>query len=616
MSIDRLFLLAAFLTPLPSAAQTADSVELDMDHPKHMVDVFEVTSRGEWRPIFLHLERADVARRSAHVRTTQHMFVDRFTSGVAQRVDRQSRIVIRFARQWILNNLADIDAEISIEARSSGSRELSVPGYAVVGEERESAVLRLRSISDVRVVFSEIARGWEDFLDLNEEHLDLQAEGDSLRRQIIEALADSVRINRSATRQLGPDIGQSLRDSARLGARLETLEAAPDSVDVDAQLLALRDSITGRTAEVVRLSDSLSNLQREANRIGARVDSMRATKGLPEQARFWNEFREAIKVEWSVLDVKLARLTDSVDTTLDRVITRFAQRDAAGIRALAMRLRHEIRDSLFALPELRTDSPDEALIRRQERLIDALYRHFGEIQTVALSSRLLDDLTLGRELISSLKDTEIVLNEQRVSAGDEISIIIANGQNRSELHRELEITMRVEEFGFIRRISDSFLFVRRIGVNSSENAQAVDDARDTAEQDGTTETVATPREVIFEPAPGVTLGWTYKPRDGFMSWLQPGFGINVSFPRFGSNFTSVRVDDTSAGDPNQPATVTFEQVTQSSEIDVAAGLMLSLFDNAVTAGFGYNLTSAKPRFFGALGFSFIGLGRQAARAAQ
>src|SRR5690606_37916219 len=98
------------------------------------------------------------------------------------------------------------------------------------------------------------------------------------------------------------------------------------------------------------------------------------------------------------------------------------------------------------------------------------------------------------------------------------------------------------------------------------------------------------RDVEFEPAPGASLTWTWRPRRqqgwkrgfaDFFRFLRPGFGVNVSFPRFGI------IEREEVEQAGGEVTV----VTEDSGLDVAAGGVLTLFDNAVVLTIGTALTS-------------------------
>ncbi len=160
------------------------------------------------------------------------------------------------------------------------------------------------------------------------------------------------------------------------------------------------------------------------------------------------------------------------------------------------------------------------------------------------------------DLLGSLRNTNFLVSETGAREGDEIWITIRNGD--SSVYRSMTIRLIVKEFGLIKKVNDSFFLLKQTAIGTPN----------------------------FTPAPGVSLTWTSHPRDHKGGWfLQPGFGINISFPHF----------------------------SNSSSIDVAAGGILSAFDNAVALTVGFCLTSgelASERSYVGLGFSFLNIAQK------
>jgi hypothetical protein len=224
---------------------------------------------------------------------------------------------------------------------------------------------------------------------------------------------------------------------------------------------------------------------------------------------------------------------------------------------------------------------------------------------------------VAQDLMSYLKDTNILISSTAADVDDVIALDIINGASETELHRRVTVRLQVEEFGLKHRLFDSFLFVKRAGTGDDAKAEVVNNP------DGDTIQTRTPKPFDYRPTPGVSFGWVYQPRgyqvmngkrkaallDIAAEFAKPGFGINVSFPSFGTIVTSYDTTPSQEGN-NQTRVVTVTE--DENTLDVAAGIYLSMFDNAVTFTTGWNLTSGSGRdrrYFG-LGFSFINLARR------
>lgn len=208
-------------------------------------------------------------------------------------------------------------------------------------------------------------------------------------------------------------------------------------------------------------------------------------------------------------------------------------------------------------------------------------------------------------LIQNLTPTEIYISKIGAKEGERLIITIENkfrtgvvNNNDEDSFRSsiTEVVLIIKDLGWIRRVSDSFLFIKRLNIEEEDY--------------GTNEEIVTPREVNFEPTAGVTLSWThYNRKDGtnwnnIMRWLEPSIGINVSFPRFGSVITSFESSSTNSD-------VRKVNVTESNEkIDVGAGFILGFFDNAIQFTYGWNLTVSEKRSYFGIGFSFLNLARK------
>lgn len=162
-----------------------------------------------------------------------------------------------------------------------------------------------------------------------------------------------------------------------------------------------------------------------------------------------------------------------------------------------------------------------------------------------------------------------------------------------------KITLKFYDWKF--RVSPSLLFIHRehtTHLTTDENGMPVKNAG--------------AKPVNFAPAPGVTCAFTFHKRstrsgrDGerrvqgstwssVMGFLSPGLGMNVSFMSFDQQ-------------DYDPAAGKFTK-TQSSGVQVGAGVVGSLFGNKLQFVFGWNLNSAAPRSYIGVGFGFVELGK-------
>lgn len=173
------------------------------------------------------------------------------------------------------------------------------------------------------------------------------------------------------------------------------------------------------------------------------------------------------------------------------------------------------------------------------------------------------------DLLDMVRDTDILVSATKIAEGEELEITVEAGTEK-EAARVLRIRVTAEELGVVRRITDSALFLKRFV--------------DREDQDGDD-------DVALTPTPGVTLGWTYRARRGaLLRFLNPGVGINVSFPAFAP---TAQQTDPGASDAES-----------GSRLHVAVGGVVSLFDNAVMVTYGWSLTARQNRTYWGLGFSF------------
>ena len=158
------------------------------------------------------------------------------------------------------------------------------------------------------------------------------------------------------------------------------------------------------------------------------------------------------------------------------------------------------------------------------------------------------------------------LNEKDV---DQIEIRIINLKTKERL----VFFLRLREFGFRTKMTDTFMFFKRKGVGSVKGADPVN----------------------FSPAAGVTFGTTYLPRNyRFIQALRPGFGLNASI----LNWNDLAFD---------AATGQVSNATKGSRLNVGLGVQFSLFNNILMFSYGANLQAERNRWYYGIGISFIQL---------
>lgn len=188
----------------------------------------------------------------------------------------------------------------------------------------------------------------------------------------------------------------------------------------------------------------------------------------------------------------------------------------------------------------------------------------------------------------------ISLRENRAAPGDVITIEIeargSEAENRGAIGK---FEIRVKNFGWKVSETDSVMFIKRIAVNSADAAR-------------------TPalKEVRFRPAPGFNLlanyytrgstglekkdAATYAPlTDEFYQMPKASTGHLIGraiSPGFGVNASLLSYDD-------------------KGPFQLGVGPIVTLFDNRISATYGWNLMVDKRRTYWGLGFSFLRVGK-------
>jgi len=235
------------------------------------------------------------------------------------------------------------------------------------------------------------------------------------------------------------------------------------------------------------------------------------------------------------------------------------------------------------------------------------YSSLVTIRDLLISLKELDvpESEIRADLILFVKDTDILVPLTGAKPGEDIIIQLDNLAGGPEQLRTMKVRIEVKRFGLVREVSDTAFFIRRVGVSEGDIDKTISAGLAEAQATGETVSKSTPAVVNYQPAPGVTLGWTAHARRGGKEFLpnvaralEPGFGVSVIFPRFGS-----RVSTFTPGGTGGLASATLEE--SNADIHVGAGLVASLFDNAVQCTYGWNLNVPIKRGYFGLGFSFF-----------
>jgi len=601
------------------AAHAQTLTGADPFHPRAFVRVYECQSEREGCE-----DRQTILERSGNT----------VTEYVNAEVDVHSAILITFDRSALATQSAELDREgvgefeaaISITGRI-GERRIEIPGYSIVGEQARTAVARVRSGRDLRSAFTSIRSTygrvqWDRrILNFQQGDLDMppSAIGEDsrispLRADVAAAVAAAeqarydlqvllTRHSFSTENELGEFQGAQLADPASPSVTVELRNhGLPDTQALDALI-----------TQVAHLVADANRGERQAAELQQALDSLvTEDQGADnDRRREVEENRSSVLVARQNLLTQQMALIRLLDVILAPENGGLAQAfaDLSSPPQNVGELLEAARAARVALAALTVTAPTttEAYMETVAtiRTIEA------GIETLRDAIRRFDDAQgpehLRARLIHELVDAVILLRQVDARPGDVVTIVIENAARTGGVPRTLTLRLTVREFGLVQQITDSFLFLRREGAEASE----------LAEPDTDVSATDVPRDVDFEPTPGASLTWTYRPREdgnwlnGFMRFLQPGFGVNVSFPRFGT----LDVETEEIGTEADPDTAT--TVVEDNGLDLAVGALVSLFDGAVMVTLGTPLTSrAEGRgsnFYWGLGFSFVNVAERLGR---
>ena len=302
-------------------------------------------------------------------------------------------------------------------------------------------------------------------------------------------------------------------------------------------------------------------------------------------------------------DVALARLVSLEDARLEP-LTSFAKTTPAALKARIAQMKSAT-DILRGFE--RTNASTDAELAKSaiynlslalpllDDFLDRLDNDLGETQTRKHGTNPTTKL-MGR-LLSNLREAEIPLLAQGIGNGSIVTVTISNAVNGGDAPRAMRLQFVVRRFGVSDgpTIRDSFLFLNRLGVPDGNQENA----------DGAEASVPLPASAL--PTAGTSAFWSVYPRGTgfarFVRFFEPGFGVNVSFPQFGTRITSHKSVTDGAG-----REVTISESDHSMGLGV--GLLVLLRGGLVQFTLGKNLSVNKNPWYWGLGFSFIKIGQE------
>jgi hypothetical protein len=532
---------------------------------------------------------------------------------VQAEVDRHSRIAVEFDRDWITSRMTGTGTEIIVRGRVEGegnNRNIEVRNYTLVGKESQPTAVRVRSAAEVGPLVAGSLTSWKV----------AREEIEGLRRDITvaqTAAAQDLERKRADLRIAEGNYALSIRQIALdSAAALVYLTGAPEAAPTDAeppivkQLRASRDAAAEAAAAVQRL-------EREEASAARKLIQTQSSYGFRVAARpHVPRIREAMLERRQILEIPLETLTNPQD----RVLVSVAARAAGENPELLVRLANSVRTVWFPRLEQSQSRPDASDPKRDtvqtDRDFDAIVQISSALQSIGTVMDTLKNkldqrpATLTGELVGYLKDTDIDIAETGARVGDVVVLTVTNGESDPALRRDLVIRMKVRDFGFTPKISESFLLVHRLGVDDLDNQRTLAAARTHVGNVQRDTIVRLQSEVRFTPAPSFNFGWTWNQRrcgwdcTGWqraataVHWLRPSFGLNVAVPSFGTQRVSV-TPGTNGGAPTEK----IEEIDRG--LDLGVGGVVGLFDNTIVLGYGRHLTAESPRNYFALGFSFV-----------
>ncbi|MDB4881576.1 MAG: hypothetical protein JWL95_342 [Gemmatimonadetes bacterium] len=527
-------------------------------------------------------------------------------------IDRRSSLRIEYdvAAVRELNGLG-----VDIEASVQGQR-VNIPGYSVVGEKVTSAGATILGFERSAGLAKTVNDHASKMVDLFNQTIARFSRDDSTSRLRAYAVQSEARQARFKAYSDSLTFVQRIAKQRTSLDSILRLSPSPDSSRVFAERGAAIVRETAVALDTLRL---LSAALTVATRTVASADSVVASLNRRTLTR--DQLDSLIAILRA--DATLAGLAKMLADTSGQS---FADAVAHGGLIAPIVYNGTVQRFANELAQLPTSSRDP----NTDSL--SLQRHLFDLRDAAseLSPLLVQmgPTEWNRALAASLRETSFSVSSLGAKVGEDILLTLSSTVDGHE-RRSVTIVLSVAEHGIIPRITDSFLFVRRVGIAGTDEAQLVQQyladytKLPAVQKQLASNTIEVPLGENYTAAPGVNFGWVYLPRDpddnapwytsafkATLRGIKAGWGINASFPSFSTKqikVTPATLD--AAGKETAPDKIEGQTIEKQS-LGLSAGPYLSLFEGALTASYGWNLTTTTKRQYFALGLSFIGLAKQ------
>jgi hypothetical protein len=503
-------------------------------------------------------------------------------------VDHNSRVLIRFNRERLRalgssSGSVTISGSLTKSGVNGGHPVIEIPGYNQIGQAATASAVHIRNADQVVASFREAAT--------------LGTELGYRIRVVRVAVADSLAAFDSTTRVRATHLRQSIDSVGESLTAAQTLLARRSYVkDSITHLLAIPDSNLSVTAN---RNDTLASVSAQIASLGFRIDSLTRRRSdsstqlgalrvtADKQGAFDHGAAPAIAREITARMGTLLLVLKSVATPTDSVAMdrMLAVMDVDG-RLLRAEASGALASTIPAIMD--TTRPQADRVSAADQLLNVLTR------LAALSpsrfGTLADSIRAGA--VQDVRDAMIDLHDAGAEVGDQIMLVVTFGDPVSG-DRQLRLRLEVHDFGLIPHVEDSFLFLSR-QISQPQPVQDIGPSRSSVRYN-------------YEATAGATLGWTYSGRRQWggrlgavlLRWLDPGFGINVSFPKFATRVVAIQ----QTGSPALPAPVV--TTDGGADVQIGVGFVASFFNGAVQLTWGRNLMAEFDQRYWGVGFSFV-----------
>jgi len=539
---------------------------------------------------------------------TDHLIFGNPRSGewATDEIDHRSVIHIGYTNFPTVPGLS-----ISISARVRGpgnaSRSLEVPGYSVVGDTATVAgASRLLLPQEFQARMNAFAEDWN-----------------RIDTAVVKAIRDTAKAFATTLEGLKSSYSRTLERTRQAVDSLKVLDsilaATPDTAPARAAVQETRGKATQELG-VAREGESRASLAL-SRYLALHAETAKDPTGVHASL---GVLRNAFRVRAFVQSLDSGSFKSMVP------ILALASADEPNqLAALVTNVASNFRavDEAYLANTTQENSAAHAALLAQTtvdtRTLANLLQSISSGSYVDSYKRLMD---------ASLHISDINLAQSGVETGQTVILIITTLDAR-DVHRSTEVAVDVTEFGIVRQISDSFLFLKRQRIPKDFQAKAI--AEKVAQYDSQTgiqrellsPEVSVPLSEASAVVPGATFGWNLVPRRtgswylGAIRFLQPGFGINASFPTYSNRRIQIIPPDTAPTPTTPPSTtppvlkgaqLAGPPTIEKESLGIGSGILVSLFNNAISYTYGWHLTTtAGYRRYSGFGISFLSLAQKA-----